>query len=192
MIHNKFVTNGNEIYVYAPGNANSNKLKNELIWDINNALSEDLHLFWVSKRNHHGKSLKSILESCYSPKINVVFSELDQSLLKPKAMNKEDILNYKKLVDPKGRIEDDVFFELCCLENVDIEYIATQSPLSAQQKSISFRSVSSYNKWLISSFPVYVSLFGATEMRIIINDPKYSDLVITLVEKHCERAGVSE
>ena len=49
---NTYLFKDNEILIDAPGNANKNRIKNDLIWDINNLLTAqfNLYMFFVCKR----------------------------------------------------------------------------------------------------------------------------------------------
>ena len=82
-------------------------------------------------------------------------------------------------------MNDDVFRETCCVENVDIEYVATENIDWLLSIDITGKSMTSLNRWIISLFPVYISLFGSKEMRIVINQSSLLEPIKGIVEKHC-------
>ena len=49
---NTYLFKGNEILIDAPGNANKNRIKNDLIWDINHLLITqfNLYMFFVCRK----------------------------------------------------------------------------------------------------------------------------------------------
>lgn len=50
---NTYLLRGNEILIEAPGNSNRNKIKNDLIWDINALLSEQFELYYFLHAGNH-------------------------------------------------------------------------------------------------------------------------------------------
>ncbi len=53
MLNTYLIKKNNEILIEAPGNANMNKIKNDLIWDINSLLTAryDLYMFFECKKH---------------------------------------------------------------------------------------------------------------------------------------------
>ena len=174
----------NEILIHAPGNSNKNRIKNDLIWDINNLLTIkfDLYEFFLCK-----KPFDSIISKPIStfPKRYVAFQKLDNMFIMRTALDDDEINKYRKTLDPFKEMSDDVFKEACCLENVDIEYIAIESIDYLTNFDIESNSIKSFKINMISLFPVYVSMFGAKEVRIIINDRNMIIPIEDIVKRHC-------
>ncbi len=90
-------------------------------------------------------------------------------------------------MDPLRKMDDDVFTEICCMENVDIEYVATENIEWLSSVNISVKPFRPLNQRIYSLFPVYISLFSFKEMRIILNKTDLIDPIMSIVEKYCEK-----
>lgn len=181
---NTYLFKGNEILIDAPGNANKNRIKNDLIWDINNLLTTqfNLYMFFVCKKPSN--SVFCIPVSVF-PKKYVAFQQLDDMFIQRTVLSDDEINCYREIMDPQRKMNDDVFRETCCVENVDIEYVATENIDWLLSIDITGKSMTSLNRWIISLFPVYISLFGSKEMRIVINQSSLLEPIKGIVEKHC-------
>ena len=180
---NTYVFIGNEILIDAPGNSNKNKIKNDLVWDINEFLITRFDLYAVCFRNTSDKFLCRI-----SPKFSKKYAEfqkLDDMFIQRTKLSSDEIFFYRGIMDPKRKMGEDVFREICCIENVDIEYVATEKNNQLKNVDITCKSRTTLNQWIASSFPVYVSLFGSKEMRIVINQSDLLGTIKKIVENHC-------
>ena len=88
-------------------------------------------------------------------------------------------------MDPLRQMDDDVFREMCCMENVDIEYVGAENFNQLLNIDIKSRSIMSIKRWIISLFPVYISLFSSKEMRIVINQSGLLEPIKEIVVKYC-------
>lgn len=183
---NTYLIKGNEIFIEARGNANINRIKNDLIWDINNLLNAqyDLYTFYACRSQTDLEYYFPI--SGYSRKY-VAFKKLDNMFIHRTVLSSEEIKYYRRIMDPSMKMNDDVFRESCCIENVDMEYVAIKDINQLLCVDRHFRTTASFTRWIISSAPVYISLFGAKEMRIVINYSSLLEQIKALVLKHCER-----
>ena len=73
---NTYLFKGNEILIDAPGNANKNRIKNDLIWDINNLLTDRFHLYMFFVCKKPSDSVFCIPVSGFREKY-IVFQKLD-------------------------------------------------------------------------------------------------------------------
>lgn len=183
---NVFSVKNNEILIVAPGKANENRIKNDLVWDINGVLTERFSLYklLITKHPYHYNSIFCTPTTRFSKKY-IIFQELDEDFVKRKKINPSEIDQYRRIMDPQKRMNDDVFIEACCLENVDIEYVAIDNINGCLNADVRCRSMAARKKWIVSFSPVYISLFGAKEMRIIINDSDLFERIMCVVMRHC-------
>ena len=174
----------NEIFINAPGKTNKNRIKNYLIWDINGFLATefDLYMFFICKKP--SDSLLCMSTSGVNKKY-LVFQKLDDMFLHPKTLSDEELIIYRKTIDPLRRMNDDVFREACSLENADIEYVAVNRADQLLNIDLTCKSITSLKRRIVSVFPVYISLFGAKEIRIVINHNDLLAPIKSIVEKHC-------
>ena len=181
---NTYLFKGNEILIDAPGNANENRIKNDLIWDINNLLTTqfNLYMFFVCKKP--SDSVFCIPVSGF-PKKYVAFQKLDYMFIQRTVLSDNEINCYREIMDPLRKMNDDVFRETCCVENVDIEYVATENIDWLLSIDITGKSMTSLNRWIVSLFPIYISLFGSKEMRIVINQSSLLEPIKGIVVRHC-------
>lgn len=181
---NTYLLKGNELLIHAPGNANTNRLKNDLIWDINNFLSTqfDLYMFFVCKNSSDSFFCIPVTNS--SGKF-VAFQKLDNMFIQRIVLDDDEINYYREIMDPSRQMDDDVFRETCCMENVDIEYVAAENFNQLLDIDIKSKPMMSINRWIISSFPVYISLFSSKEMRIVINQSGLLEPIKEIVAKYC-------
>ena len=165
---NTYLFKGNEILINAPGNANKNRIKNDLIWDINNLLTTqfDLYMFFMCKKP--SDSVFCRLVPGFHEKY-VAFQKLDDMFVQRTVLSNDD----------------DVFRETCYIENVDIEYVAIENFDRLLNIDMTCKPMTSLNRWIISLFPVYISLFGSKEMRIVINQSDLQESIKGIVVKHC-------
>lgn len=182
---NKYCVKANEIWIEAPGSARMNKIKNDLIWDLNEFLSNmfELYAVFLSK-----KPVALALSKRVSvfPKKYVAFRELDDMFVKRTVLSNEEIDRYRKTMDPLNRMDDAVFNELCCMENVDIEYVAVENANQLFNKDMADVSLRQIHGYIVTRFPIYVSLFGFKEMKIVINRKELLKPIIAIVSKHCD------
>ena len=181
---NTYLFKGNEIWIEAPGNANKNRIKNNLIWDINNLLSTqfNLYTFFVCKKP--SASVFCIPVSGFPTKY-IAFQQLDDMFIQRTVLSDDEINRYREIMDPLRKMNDDVFRETCCVENIDIEYVATENTNRLLDLNITGKSMTSLNRCIISLFPIYISLFGSKEMRIVINQSSLLEPIKGIVVKHC-------
>ncbi len=180
---NTYLFSGNKILVNAPGNSSKNRIKNALLWDINTYLSAklDLYMFFVSKNSP--APLLCVPLPSPSKKV-LAFQPLDDMYIVPQALPKTEIAHYRSIMDPKRKIDDDVFREMCHTETADIEYIAAES--TQQLLSIDVpRSRRALRRQIAASFPVYVSIFGSKELEIVVNCDSLIGPIQAIVRKHC-------
>lgn len=185
-MRNTYSFKDNEIIIKAPGNANLNRIKNDLVWDINNFLGGqyDLYSFYECKNQ--------INLEYYFPIFGlfrkyIAFKKLDKMFTHRTVLSNEEIKLYRKIMDPSMKMNEDVFREACCLENVDMEYVAIEDINQLLRVDRGFKTTASFNRWIACSVPAYISLFGAKEMRIIVNQNSLLEHIQELVLMHCER-----
>lgn len=185
-MRNTYLFKDNKILIEAPGNANMNRLKNDLIWDINNFLSAqyDLYTFYVCKSH---TDLEYYFPIFGLSRKYVAFKKLDNMFTHRTVLSDEEIKLYREILDPSMKMNEDVFRESCCLENVDMEYVATEDINQLLCVDRGFNTTASFNRWIRYSVPVYISLFGAREMRIIVNQSSLLEQIQELVLMHCEK-----
>ena len=85
------------------------------------------------------------------------------------------------------KMQEDVFRESCCMENVDMEYVAVKDLDSLLRAGNRFKTPASFIRWMISTAPVYISMFGAKEMRISVNCSDLLKQIEELVMIYCEK-----
>lgn len=180
---NLYSFQSNKILIYAPGNANNNRIKNDLIWDINKflAIKFELYTFYTSRNPSDSFCCKRI-STC--PKKYISFQKLDDMFITPTTLSSTEINYYREFMDPLKKMEDDVFKEACCLENVDVEYIAVENKRHLFNMDIIGPPKKLWRK-LSTNFPIYISLFGAKEVKIIINQEDLLKPILDIVIKHC-------
>ena len=181
---NTYLFKGKEILIDAPGNADKNRIKNDLIWDINNLLTPqfDLYMFFVCKKPSDSVFCRPVSNF---PKKYVSFQKLDDMFVQRTIVSDDEINYYRELMDPLRKMDDVVFRETCCIENADIEYVAIESFNQLLNIDMTSKPIISLKRWIISLFPVYISLFGSKEMRIVINQGGLLEPIKEIVVKHC-------
>lgn len=175
--------NGKEILIHAPGNSKVNKIKNDLLWDINSFLTTQFELFSYFVCRTPTESAICRLVSSF-PKKYVAFQKLDDMFIKPKVLNDDEVKFYREIIDPSRKMNDEVFKEMCCVENVDMEYVAVEGV----DQLLNFSVQGNHAAWIRrirSSFPAYVSIFGAKEMRIVVNRDSLFKPIQRIVLAHC-------
>lgn len=174
----------NEIFINAPGSPNKNRIRNDLIWDLNSFLNAHFELFsfFVTKNPTNFDFYKSFLTR---PKKYVVFQKLDKMFIEKNYLSDTEAEYYRNMLDPLRRMDDEVFRESCSLENVDIEYIAVKNVNQLKGINLESKYASNFNCLIRASFPVYVSLFGAKEVRIVINQSNLFEQIERIVERYC-------
>lgn len=183
---NTYTFKENEILIEAPGSANYNRLKNDLIWEINSYLSKRyaLYMFFLCKSQPVEDTFFSLLG--LSRKY-IAFQKLDSRFINRCVKTEEEITCYRTILDPLKKMTEDVFYEACCMENVDMQYVAIEDIGIFTRRDITFKSAASFNRWVTSTMPVYVSLFGAREMKIVINCNDVKDDINRIVFRHCSK-----
>lgn len=123
---NIYSIKGNEIFINAPGNANQNKLKNDLIWDINNFLTAqfDLYMLFDCKKPYDADFYIPV--SGFMKKY-LALKKLDDMFIQRTVLSDDEVNYYRKTADPLRKINDDVFRELFTVENIDMDYIAVEN-----------------------------------------------------------------
>lgn len=182
---NRYSFKDNEILICAPGSSDTNRIKNDLIWDVNSLLADrfKLYTFFVSKKPSDAPFCRRV--SDFPPKY-ISFQKLDDMFVKRRTLSDGEINRYREIMDPSRKMSDDVFGEACCMENVDIEYVAAESFDRLLNANMTSKSKMPLHRWIASLFPVYVSLFGSKEMRIVINRSDLLEPIMAIVTKHCE------
>ena len=97
----------------------------------------------------------------------------------------EEVEQYRKIMDPLGKMADDVFADACRMENVDLEYIAVSDTDQLLNADLTCRSVKAFECKVRSVFPAYVSLFGAKEMRLTIHQDGLLEPIHSIVKRYC-------
>ena len=181
---NTYLLKGNEVLIEAPGKANKNKIKNDLVWDLNEFLISkfDLYMFFTSRKT--SDSFFCVPISKFFEKY-LVFHKLDDMFIRRKTFSNEEFEHYRELMDPLKRMNDDVFRETCCMENVDIEYIAIEDISEINNLDKMYKSARMLKRKIATIFPVYVSLFGSREVRIVVNRKALVEPIKDVVKKHC-------
>ena len=181
---NTYLFKGNEILIDAPGRSNKNKIKNDLIWDINNLLTAQfgLYTFFICSNKKDSFFCVPLSDTL---KKHIAFQKLDSMFVERTVLSDNEVNYYREIIDPSKKMDDDVFRETCCMENVDMEYVATKNFDWLFGVNISCKSMKALNCWITSSFPVYISLFGSKEMRIVINQSSLMESIKEIVVKHC-------
>ena len=181
---NTYSIHGNEIWIDAPGNSNTNRLWNDLIWALNGYLSArvDLYKFHVQRKLPEGALYKCISSV---PARYAVFQELDDMFVRPTHLSDKEVEQYRKIMDPLGEMADDVFEDACRMENVDLEYIAASDTDQLLNTDLTCRSVKAFECKVRSAFPAYVSLFGAKEMRLTIHQDGLLKPIHSIVKRYC-------
>ena len=100
-------------------------------------------------------------------------------------MSDKEVEQYRKIMDPLGKMADDVFEDACCMENVDLEYIAVSDTDQLLNADLTCRSVKAFERKVRSAFLVYVSIFGAKEMRLTIRQDGLLEPIQSIVKRYC-------
>ncbi len=181
---NIYSFNDGEILVDAPGDSNINRIKNDLVWDINDFLMSqfDLYMFFVC--NQPSNSAVCIPVSQF-PRKYVLFQKLDNMFFQRTVLSDDEISYYREIMDPFKKMNDDVFRETCCIENVDVEYVAVEDINHLSHLNTMHRSIVPLSRKIALMFPIYISLFGSKEMRILINRSDLLKPIKDIVAKHC-------
>lgn len=186
MINTYTLVNKDEIFIEAPGSSSKNRIKNNLVWDVNSFLNAkyELYSFEICR-----KKLKS--ENClivpFAKDRCVVFQRLDSMFINPTILSDDELQYYRRMMDPHGKMDDAVFKEACCLENVDMQYVAIKNIECYIQNGLSFESNSNLSQWIQSSCAVYASMFGAREIRMIVNHDAIKAQLLAIIANHCKK-----
>lgn len=183
-MRNTYLIKGNEIVIEAPGNSNTNRIKNDLLWDINKFLDARYDLYTFYTCAHHEDSDYCLPITGFFDKY-VAFRKLDNVFIQRTELSLDELKYYRAIMDPSGKMSDDVFKESCCVENVDMEYIATTDINYLLLCNRGIKTKAATKRWIISSVPIYISLFGAKEIKIIVNQNDIRDQIIKIVLSHC-------
>ena len=184
VMQNTYLRKGNEIWIEAPGDGSKNRIKNDLVWDINKLLAIQFHLYRFFLCKKPPASALCIPVSGFPPKY-IAFQPLDDMFLHPRVLQDDEMNRYREIMDPARKIKDDVFREMCCLENVDAEYVTAGSLDCLSNTEKTCKSMASFRRHILSYFPVYISLFGAKEMQIVVNQSGLLEPILGIVAKHC-------
>ena len=105
---NVFQVKNNEILIESPGKSSVNKIKNDLIWDINQlllSLGYSLYVFSINRM-----PINSLI--CFpftkKPQKYLVINQLDESFINRSKINKNELNNYRRIMDPFYKMSDDV------------------------------------------------------------------------------------
>jgi len=193
---NFYRENENGFYIEAPGSINQNRIKNDLIWDINRCLNQRYCLYEFFPRKDYFNSFSKLCRSTsvyepkwkciFKPKWKCILEPLDDMFIDPREMSKEEVESFRQILDPKRKIQSDVFYESLCMENVDLDYIAIKKCDVDAYIEPEFKSKVSLYRWMESSAPISVSLFSAKEVQIFINEMDLFEAVKEIVFKHCQ------
>ncbi len=184
-MHNIYRIRENNISIWAPGSSDKNRIKNDMVWDINQFLNSRYHLYsFYETRKVLGYSYVIPITGFF--RSYMIFQKLDDEFIERRTIHDEDIAFYRETLDPKRKMADEVFKESLCMENVDMEYVAVKdiSELTQHCKE-SFKSPKSCRQRLKFSAPVYVSMFGAKEMEIYVNDMGVFAPLTAIITKYC-------
>ena len=105
----------------------------------------------------------------------------------PTHLSDKEVEQYRKIMDPLGKMADDVFEDACRMENVDLEYIAASDTDQLLNTDLTCRSVKAFEGKVCSVFPAYISLFGAKEMRLVINQWGVMEAIRSIVGRYCQK-----
>lgn len=183
-MQNTYLCKGNEIWIEAPGDGSKNRIKNDLVWDINKLLAARFHLYRFFLCKEPPASAFCIPVSGFFQKY-IAFQPLDDMFLQTRVLRDDEMNRYREIMDPSRKIKDDVFREMCCMENVDAEYVAAGSLDCLSNTEKAGKSMASFRRHILSYFPVYISLFGAKEMQIVVNQSGLLEPILGIVAKHC-------
>ena len=167
---NIFTVTGNLIQIEAPGSARKNRIQNDLLWDVNSFLASQYELYTIERCTRNG---------------HLEFERLDRMFIEPVLLSDAEIAYYRGILDPHHKMDDAVFIESCCVENVDMDYAALRNVEQVKCSACSFRNGNTFFRWLVSSAPVYISLFGAKEMRIYVNASGLQEKLEAIVRQYC-------
>lgn len=105
--------------------------------------------------------------------------------LRRRGLDEDEMKYYQEMYDPSRNMNDDVFRELCCIENVDLEYVAMDKNDRLKDNEMNGKSLDCPMRQFISMFPAYISLFGSMEMRIVINQDELRERIMGAVLRYC-------
>lgn len=188
---NRYSINKDCIKIFAPGSSRTSRIKNDLLWEINQKLGRTFQLLSLhtTKSKVEGEnvvaciSVKSII-----PKY-LVLKKLDRMFIDTDSIDEAEARKLHAEIDPQ--MDYDVFKETCCVENVDMEYIAVNEDVFLRDLMAKSDSISSIKRYIKSTAPIYVSFFSNKEMTLLFNDLEMQKHVLPIVEKHCTRNSKS-
>jgi len=178
----------NKFYIEAPGRTSQNRIKNDLVWDINRYLNQEycLYEFFPFKEPPNSFNRISCLNFIFDAKWKCGLEPLNDMFIYPRELSKKEVENFRQVLDPKRRMQNDVFYESLCMENVDLDYIAIKKNSMNDYAKPLFKTKNSLYLWVESFAPIRVSLFGAKEVQICINEMELYDPIKEIILKHCE------
>lgn len=188
---NRYSINKDCIKIFAPGSSRTNRIKNDLLWEINQKLGRTLQLLSLhtTKSKAEGEDVVAcIAVNSITPKY-LVLKKLDRMFIDADLIDEAEARKLHAEIDPK--MDYDVFKETCCVENVDLEYIAVNAEDFLSDLLTKSENISSIKRYIKSTAPIYVSFFSNKEMTLLFNDLEMQKHVLPIVEKHCTRNSKS-
>lgn len=182
---NRYSINKDCIKIFAPGSSRANRIKNDLLWEINQELGKTFQLLSLhtTKSKVEGEDVVAcIAVKSITPKY-LVLKKLDRMFIDADSIDEAEARKLHAEIDPK--MDYDVFKETCCVENVDMEYIAVNEDVFLRDLMAKSDSISSIKRYIKSTAPIYVSFFSNKEMTLLFNDLAMQKHVLPIVEKHC-------
>ena len=186
-MNNVYSIKGSTFEIVASGSPNRNRLKNDLIWELNSFLATkyDLYSFIVKR---HVQTTDVCDYSLICGKLIAEFTCLDKCFFSQViSLSESEFDYYRHILDPKKKTDNDVFRESLLLENTDLEYIAVSNLRDRLLTEEQFKSKTLFHQWIVSVSSVYVSLFSAKEMTIKINEKTLVEPIKKIIKKYCVR-----
>ena len=188
---NRYSINKNCIKIFAPGSSRTNRVKNDLLWEINQELVKTFQLLSLhtTKSKVEGEDVVACISVKSIPSKYLVLKKLNRMFIDTDSIEDAEARKLHAEIDPK--MDYDVFKETCCVENVDLEYIAVNAEDFLSDLLTKSESISSIKRYIKSTAPIYVSFFSNKEMTLLFNDLAMQKHVLPIAEKHCTRNSKS-
>lgn len=184
---NRFSITRNRVNIYAPGSSCSNRIKNDLLWDINKQLEEKYHLFslHITKHVMQGDDVIACISAKGLVPRYLVLKKLDRMFTEKVSIEDSEAMMLHADIDPK--MDYEVFKESCCVENVDLEYIAISEDTFISDLKMNQGSISKMKSFIKANVPAYISYFGNKEITMLFNDVQMQSAILSIVGKYCTR-----
>ena len=172
---------------------NRNRIKNNLLWEINSYLSKrfELYDFSVDRRPRiFNRYIESIpIKSFRKNMLNLY--KLDETLVTPVVVDDIEIREQHKIIDPE--LDYECFKKWYTVETIDIEYFATEDLKNFKKtfiKDLKGTSRKDIIKTLKEIADVYISMHDSSGMELFFNERKAIEDVLSIVKAHCKQSNV--